>query len=118
MQWTLGTTRIGIVGAFLATFGGGLALANSAQNEHWLRGDFPTSSPAAAVTSAFLAVNREASEVEKIETAFTCEVMQGEVEAVIDGVRVLRGAGDLWSCPLKQASATPAMVRVFHAIAE
>ena len=111
MQWTHGATRIGIVGAFFATFGGGVALAEHgySMKEHPLRGDFPTASAEA---------NREASEVGKVETAFTCEVVEGEVELVIDGVRILQGAGDLWSCPLKQASAAPAIVRVFHAVAE
>lgn len=66
-----------------------------------------------------------ALDVGKTTTAFICEMAQGELEAVIDGAAVTRGIGDIWTCPMAQVSAlhtntgtTPAMMRVFHLIAE
>lgn len=58
-----------------------------------------------------------------MDTAFVCEMVQGELEATVDIASVKRSGGDVWPCPTDQFSAlhtntgtTPAVMRVFHRI--
>jgi hypothetical protein len=108
MKTNRNTAPAWIVCALLLAGGPVMAENGYSMNQHPLRGNFPTAE----------AADSDASAAEEVVTAFSCEVIQGEVEAVADGVAVLHGAGDMWTCPMKQASASPALIRVFLPIPE
>jgi hypothetical protein len=123
--------------------------ARTAKRGDWLRGDFPR---AVAANPNPVRLTRVADGVEltadlqipgsgmlrieeltfqpgaafdtdTMETAFICEMLAGELQAVVDVAFVQRSDGDVWPCPREQVSAlhtntgtTPAVMRVFHRI--
>lgn len=125
--------------------------SQAANRGDWLRGDFPR---AATAHPNQVQVTRVADGVElraplqllgsprlRIEeltfqpgaavdpfttqTAFICEMVQGELEAIVDVAPVKRNDGDVWPCPTEQFSALhtntgtmPAVMRVFYRIAD
>jgi hypothetical protein len=96
MQRTNVMARIGIVGAFLATFGGGLALAEHgySMKEHPLRGDFPTAD-VVAVRPAYTATTNHLMIYQRPHAVAMREhPLRGEFPAVVaDAVDLKRYEG-------------------------
>lgn len=121
---------IGFFGAVLVVFAGGPAVAGHgyAMKQHPPRGDFP---PAKANLNAPGSTKLRVEHVTvgpgadvdpaAMETALICEMMQGKLDVVIEGVPVTYNNGDVWTCPVEQVNgphtntgSTQAVMRVIY----
>lgn len=125
--------RLGTAGAVLVSLAAGPAFAAHGYLKHkeapLAAATGQPASPAQILASAKLRIEEltvqpgAALATSTMKTAVICEMVRGELAALIDGTPVTLKGGDVWACPEERVSARhtntgtiQAVMRVFHLV--